>query len=146
MEFLVSGAGGERGLCPLQDWHWEHPSLAPCLLQRARKKLLLCCGSQQCTWCSLLSSLEMLFLPNGHKVFGLNPLVPGQADVNDVIQRAKILCWKAWRGASICHKGIDNYVLHVLTTENVVNTDHKNMLSAKGIVVLENSALTGNAL
>lgn len=62
----------------LQDWHWGCPSLIPCLLHRARKKLLLCCGSRQCVWCSLLSSSGMLFLPNGHKVFGLNPAVPGQ--------------------------------------------------------------------
>lgn len=32
-----------------------------------------------------------------------------------------------------------------LLTKHVVDTDHHNMLSAKGIVVLENYALTGNA-
>lgn len=81
-------------LPPLQDWHWGCPSLVPCFLHRASKKLLLCCGFQQCLWCSLLSSLGMFFLSNGHKVSELNPLVPGQADVNvsGVTQRTKILC------------------------------------------------------
>lgn len=49
----------------------------------------------------------------------LNPFVLGQADVNvsDITQRTKILCWRAWRGASIWHKRVDNYVFHILTNK-----------------------------
>lgn len=69
-------------------------------------------GSQQCSWCSPQLSLGTQFLSNGHKVFALKLLVPGQTNVSAA-------GWpKEWRSSASGHQretvpGVKIYIIVV---------------------------------
>lgn len=78
---------------------------------------------QQCLLCSPQPSLGMSFLSNGHEIFWLSPLAPGQTGVSisGVAQRMKNHCRRTTRRDTTWCKQIYNCDLFILTTKKWYN-------------------------